>query len=131
MYEYHGWITVQGSSGDESDSEHETAISSARTVVSDLSTMAGLADIRTVNGSTQVHIAGLFNHRSLRGEKVEAAFRQIGEVAPGSYGALYIRDDEAPGSTNEFQILAMRRGEVVRFADTYLSPCIPTIEDED
>lgn len=64
MYEYHGWITVQSSSGDDSAAEHEVAVNSAGAVISDLFTMAGLAEIRTVNGSTQVHIAGFFNHRS-------------------------------------------------------------------
>lgn len=62
---------------------------------------------------------------------METIFRRLGEVAPGSYGVLYILDDEAPGLDDEFQIIAMRRGQIVRFTDTHLSPCVPTIEDDE
>ena len=59
-------------------------------------------------------------------------FAGVGQDAPGSYGLLYIRDDEDPnGRVNEFQVLVMRRGKVTVHPDAFLSPCIPIIEDED
>lgn len=130
MFEYHGWITVQSSAGDETDQENDAAHAAAAAILQSLQSAPGLADIRKVNGSTQVHIAGLANRRSGQGEEVVEAFVGIGRVAPGSYGVLYVHDDEdASGHENEFQVIVMRRGESYSKSDEYLSPCIPVIED--
>ncbi|WP_162240377.1 Imm7 family immunity protein [Nocardia arizonensis] len=67
----------------------------------------------------------------MEGQEVVDSFRRIAAVAPGSYGIMYIRDDEDySGSGNEFQVLVMRRGIITVAGDTLLSPCVPMIEDE-
>jgi hypothetical protein len=82
-----------------------------------------------VNGSAQLHLGGLLNHRRGQGEEMLQAFRRIGEVAPGSYGLLYVHDDEDPaGRENEFQVFMLRRGKISVDRDRYLSPCIPNID---
>ncbi|MCO5968955.1 Imm7 family immunity protein [Actinoallomurus soli] len=64
------------------------------------------------------------------GQAVIDTFRRVGEVAPGSYGVLYLRDDEDPtGKANESQVLVMRHGLVSQQSDSFLSPCVPMIED--
>lgn len=132
MFEYHGWVTVQSSAGDETDRDRAAAQAGADAVLEALRTAPGLADIRTVNGATQVHIAGFLNHRGNQGDLVENVFRELGQVARGSYGVLYLRDDEdSSGRDNEFQMFVMRRGEVSQGRDGYLSPCIPAIEDDE
>ncbi|WP_280316866.1 Imm7 family immunity protein [Nocardia wallacei] len=132
MFEYHGWITIQGSAGDESSAASEATVRAVEVELAELRVLPGLVDVRTVNGSAQLHLAGLSNHRGGQGELVLQTFRRISEVAPGSYGLLFVRDDEdAVGRDNEFQVLAMRRGSVTETRDQHLSPCIPVIEDEE
>ncbi|MFB8004370.1 Imm7 family immunity protein [Nocardia sp. NPDC056000] len=129
MFEYHGWVTVQSSAGDETDREREAARVAAATLLRGLQGVPGLADIRTVNGANQVHIGGLANHRGGQGDEVLEVFCGIGRVAPGSYGVLYFWDDEDSAGRDEFQVVVMRRGEVSVESDGYLSPCVPVIED--
>ena len=76
-----------------------------------------------------VSLAGLSNHRGSLEEGLINIFREIGEKAPGSYGLLYISDDENPEFDNEFRVgrLVRRKFELVK--DYHLSPRIPTIED--
>lgn len=133
MFEYHGWITVRNSPGEEED---EGALpDSVRAGIDDqLMTVedgTSLIHRQTVNGAIQIHLAGFLNHRSSQGDALIEAFKRIAALAPGSYGLLYVWDDEDPdGRRNEFQAFVMRRGQVTRQSDSFLSPCIPTIEDE-
>ncbi len=132
MFEYHGWVTVQASAGDEETAERAAAVARVTERLSSLKGGSGLADLRWVNGMAQVHLGGFLNHRAGEGQTVVDLFAGVGQDAPGSYGLLYIRDDEDPnGRVNEFQVLVMRRGKVTVHPDAFLSPCIPIIEDED
>ena len=57
-------------------------------------------------------------------------FAKVGELAPGSYGLLYLHDDEDPGHELDFRIVRLVRGAVTEHVDRLLSPVIPTLEDE-
>jgi hypothetical protein len=57
-------------------------------------------------------------------------YREIAAGAPGSYGVMYVLDDELVGNAgNEWQRWIMRRGVVTVEADRSLSPHVPTVED--
>jgi len=133
MFEYHGWITIQTSAYDEDTEKLRAAYRQiSEEIVSDLASSSGLANLQYINGTAQLHIAGHMNHRGTEGQKVIDHFHRVGQIAPGSYGLLYVRDDEdRNGHDNEFRALAMRKGKVTEQHDSFLSPCIPTIEDED
>ncbi|MGQ4615167.1 Imm7 family immunity protein [Nocardia sp. R7R-8] len=131
MFEYHGWTTVQHSAGDESGAQFEGAYRATEEIVRCLRSGQGMVDTRIVNGSAQLHLAGLLNHCGTEGKEIIDSFRKIGTVAPGSYGVMYIWDDEdRSGLINEFQVMVMKRGQVTVVRDTHLSPCVPAIEDE-
>ncbi|WP_433151928.1 Imm7 family immunity protein [Actinomadura nitritigenes] len=128
MFEYHGWLTIQSSAGDEEDED----LLAAHNVVDRVVRESGLGTLRMVNGMSQFHISGFVNHRAGEGQEVVDLFQYVGKLAPGSYGLLYIRDDEdAGGRVNEFQALVMKRGTVSQHPDPFLSPCIPEIEDDE
>jgi hypothetical protein len=132
MFEYHAWITVQSSAGDETDDDLKAAFDAAKQQIEPLRSGTSVVDLRWVNGIAQLHIFGFRNHRGGEGQEVIETFRRVGDVAPGSYGVLYMRDDEDPsGHDNEFQLIIMRRGKISSAVDSFLSPCIPVIEDED
>lgn len=132
MFEYHGWVTVSSSAGDEDvDPELASSIQNyLESQLAELSDVTGLVNYQLVNGSAQLHVGGFTNHRGGQGDKILRLFHDLAKVAPGSYGLLYLWDDEdSQGRTNEFQVFVMRRGLVSQEADSLLSPCIPVIED--
>lgn len=133
MFEYHGWITVRNSPGEE-EGEEMIGPSLRADIDAELAKFAsgiGLSHAQTVNGATQLYFGGFLNHRSGGGNDVIEAFDRIARLTPGSYGLLYVWDDEDPGDhRNAFQVFVMRRGKVTRHTDAFLSPCVPAIEDE-
>lgn len=132
MLEFHGWLTIYSTPG-ESDSELEddtVALDRTRALISQLRTPPGLADIRVVNGQAQWHFGGNTNHRTQDIEDLLDALREISHTAPGSYGLVYLRDDEdRAGGDNEFSVLVVTRGQVLEHKDPFLSPVVPVIED--
>lgn len=132
MFEYHGWITIRQSPGEEDDEGALPAslLSDIDALITSLREGTGLAHLQVVNGDTQIHLGGHTNHRGSQGDEVIETFGRIASMTPGSYGLLYVWDSEDPdGRRNEFRAFVMRRGRVTRQADTFLSPCVPTIED--
>lgn len=132
MFEYHAWVTVQSSPGDETDGELKDAFDAAEREVAVLRDGTTEVSLRWVNGMGHLHLSGFLNHRSGEGQQVIDVFERVGRAAPGSYGILYVRDDEDPaGRQNEFQVTVMRRGATFAVRDGLLSPCIPLIEDDE
>jgi hypothetical protein len=83
-----------------------------------------------INGQGQLHFGGLANHLTQDIKDLTSAVKEIARIAPGSYGLIYIRDDEDPsGRVNEFRVLVISRGNVAEHKDPFLSPVIPVIED--
>lgn len=132
MYEYHGWITL-GVSPREVESEQEKLWEVSDRVgrlLKDFQHEYCIASLKVINGRHLAWIAGHTNHGSLESKTLLNLFKSVGELAPGSYGILYIRDDEdKEGFANEFQVWRLARGKFDRFKDHYLSPSIPVIED--
>ena len=58
-------------------------------------------------------------------------FKWVSEISKGSYGILYIQDDEDYGRKNEnkFKVLSMKKGRVKELDDIYLSPVNPEVEE--
>lgn len=73
-----------------------------------------------------VWLAGYRNHRNAH---VLETWRTIGQLAPGSYGLLYVQDDEDEGRDNSWVVYAMTRGQVTEGTDAWLSPVVPTLQD--
>lgn len=90
-------------------------------------------DARWVNGHLLVHFGGVCNRRSEFAEQMVGFFRWVGRTAPGSYGLLHFLDDadeRDEGFRNQVRVLVMTRGFVAEHADPFLSPVVPTLEDE-
>ncbi|MDA2811057.1 Imm7 family immunity protein [Nocardiopsis sp. RSe5-2] len=127
MFEFHGWLAIQGSAAREDDEPDQDVL---RRLVESASGGSSLVDLRWINGELFLHVGGLLNRRSSEADEVVDLFERIGSVALGSYGVLYYRDDEKPGNDgNAFHVLAMRRGQVTEEPDGHLSPVIPRLED--
>ncbi|MRH87981.1 hypothetical protein GFY24_11075 [Nocardia sp. SYP-A9097] len=51
-----------------------------------------------------MHTGGHPNHRGSQGDQLIKTFCRIGQLAPGSYGLLYVHDDEDPVHATEFRV---------------------------
>jgi hypothetical protein len=127
VFEYHGWITVRetATATDDDDELLPAMVDAIRRRIAD-APVSYLFALEYMNGSPFVHIGGFHNHRN---PAVPDLFRQIGRIAPGSYGLLHILDDEDPAHRDEVRMLTLIRGDVRESTETRMSPPIPTLED--
>ena len=132
MFEYHGWITFVYSPYDVENEEEklDEVISYARNFIEQVLNKNHIAELKVINAEYMASFAGFANHRSPDVEAVIEFFEEIGKKAPGSYGLLYVWDDEVPDFDDEFQVGRLVRGNFEFVKDHYLSPRIPTLEDE-
>jgi Immunity protein 7 len=132
MYEYHGWMNLKVSSGD-LDNEEELLsqfYSQVQRKIILFEQRNRFANLMVMNGEYFLHIAGSNNHSSQVEDELIDLITFINEYSSGTYGLVYIRDDEnSDGLSNDFQVLRISRGKLERMKDIFLSPCIPTIED--
>lgn len=128
VFTAYGWIEVwdedrQDEFGDRENSPVPATVEAVTAVVERASYAMAL---RPLNGIVTVQIAVRHNHR---GDYVMAAFNRIGELAPGSFGALDTSDDESP-QPQEWRRYVMVRGSVRVEVDTGLSPRVRKLEDD-
>jgi hypothetical protein len=110
MYECHGWVTVIDSPGGDAE-VFERLARRVELRIEEIGSENPFAALHVLNGCYRVQIDGYSNHRNSGAEALEEMFDWIPTIAPGSYGLLFIWDDEnVDGYTNEFQVLAMARG---------------------
>lgn len=131
MFQFHGWIKIVADGWDPeilaSTLFQEMTVTRLNEIIGKHSDAFSIFEARvTGNNMVMVLVHGLRNHRS---EEVFRLFTEIGEKFPKSYGLLYAQDDESE-NYNEFRVFRLARGELKEFADPFLSPCIPGIEDE-
>jgi hypothetical protein len=78
------------------------------------------------------------NHRGMQPSALQLLY-WLAEAGPGSYGLVYLRDDEDVGDggrargrdgtdhSNEFRVWRLLAGKVKEFDDPFLSPIVPKI----
>ncbi|OWR32320.1 hypothetical protein CDO73_01550 [Saccharibacillus sp. O23] len=129
MFEFHGWAVLRHHTHDTEDAEQELQIEKLFDFIEGVDS-EGVITRKIRNGLVSLEISGLHNHRQ---QYVFDLFKKIAELLPGSYGLLYIYDDEDIGKnhdhSNEFVVFKLVRGHLIQEQDYYLSPYIPTVED--
>lgn len=130
MIELHGWLTIVETYADE-DLLHEDEIRQIQQKVKRIlaNNTCGL-EIQFVNGTPFLNTLLCANHRTAEVDEIIKTYTMISETASGSYGVIYIRDDEDKTYNNEFQIYLFKRGKWEHKIDAEFSPCIPTLEDD-
>jgi hypothetical protein len=128
VFEWHGWATIVASPGVEDDAaaqarQRDAEARVARVIAGAAGVTNETLDLRSANGSVHVWLAGSHNHRD---ETVIGLFRSIALLAPGSYGVMYVLDDDV---SYIWERWVMRRGTVNREVDASLSPHIGVVED--
>ena len=129
MFEFHGWASISYHTHDTDSIKQDACWDALTAYVDDMPN--DFVRLQRYNGCDSLTIAGQHNHRS---EYVIDLFRWIAANSAGSYGLLYIRDDEdhARGSNYEncFRAWRLCRATLTEMDDPFLSPSIPTVEDD-
>ena len=130
MIEIHGWLRVEATYKNEDMLSQADTDSIMKSAVDILSACGRKGDMRCANGCVYINTLHCSNHRTAEVDELIGMYIRISETATGSYGILYIRDDEDERYYNGFQVYIFRKGICIRRNDTDFSPCIPVIEDE-
>ena len=128
MVELHGWLTINECYGDE-DRLGQTKLEEIRSRVTDIISKAHSSiTLRHANGGTYLDVLHCSNHRTSEVDEIIGVFRDVAKAADGSYGVVYLRDDEDMDHGNDFRVYVFKRGQCFEHKDELLSPCIPEIE---
>ncbi len=132
MVELHGWVTIQESC--RIDDEEESIEQIVRKLKEQISGMSGgcgdILDIRYCNGEPFLTITMFKNRINSDVEEVFEFLEYVCKTAPGSYGMIYMYDDESVKMPDEFQVFAIRKGKIYPERDRYLSPVRNRIYEE-
>ncbi len=132
MIELHGWVTVRETYKAAMDEEEQIdlIVQKIQDIIESLHWFK--PTIKAMNGEYFLEFTLYSNRKDSRSREVFELYSRIGELAPGSYGLIYLYDDEdVEGRENRFQVFSLARGIVEEREDTFLSPVIPMIEDRD
>ncbi len=132
MIELHGWVTVRETYKAAYDEEDHIDMIVAQ-IQDEIDKLCWFQpQIKAMNGEWFLEFSLYSNRKDSRSQEIFGLYRSIGEIAPGSYGLIYLYDDEdREGRENQFQVYMLARGCVEEREDLYLSPVIPVIEDQD
>lgn len=127
MVEMHGWITIRETYEVTDDSNTKAIVDDINRNLDEL----GCSELKPkwMNGECCFQCSLYTNHWGGRNQDVLNAYYLIAKKAVGSYGLLYVHDDEAKIDSDVFVVYKLVRGKVERIFDNLLSPFIPTVED--
>ncbi len=131
MVEFHGWAVIKESFCEEDEDENllGALILEIEGKIEKMSNFFNeIYNLKCLNG--QYHLMFMINHNH-RSEHVIDFFKWIAEIAVGSYGVLYVYDDEdiERGNANKFKVWVMKKGKVIESDDPFLSPYNPEVEE--
>ncbi|CAM4527531.1 MULTISPECIES: Imm7 family immunity protein [Paenibacillus] len=132
MYQYHGWAVILENTGDGETSNERVNIvfETVKNYIESLKPSVDVLDVKAINGQYHLWMTGLWNREpSLKFTPVEI-MKNVGSIAPGSYGMLYVFNDEHPEYFNEFSVYVLSRGRLEQKYDPFLSPLIPVVADD-
>ena len=131
MVELHGWAMIRESfSADSEEDNIEGIADSLSHEIRKLRIDDKQLRIDFCNGEAVVTATKLANHFSDDVKGILHFFQRIACVAPGSYGLLYLYNDEdTDGFDNAFHVFVLSKGSFTLHRDPFLSPYIPTVEE--
>lgn len=132
MIELHGWITIRATYKANFDEEEnvDLLVKKIQNEIKKLSWFK--SEVKAQNGEWFMEFSLYTNRMNLQTLEVFELYQNIGKIAEGSYGLIYLYNDEdSNGKENQFQVFSLARGIVKENLDPFLSPIIPIIEDKD
>ena len=131
MFQVQGWAIVSSDTYEINGSDDARLLTALKEQI-DLTRSTNIIIHLDVGLNGDLHVLSIAGHKNHRYEPVIDLFDWLAANGPGSYGLLYVQDDEdfKRGSyENEFRAWKLARGVLEEQSDPFLSPCIPIIED--
>ncbi len=128
MIEINGWISINFSTDGEVELPSEVILEITQAVDA-LTDFNQFFKISSLNGLHFLSVGLCHNLDAGYSDLIYKLLTDICKRAPGTYGIVYIRNDEDVHDYNKFKVLKVARGKVSTEEDRLLSPCNPTIED--
>jgi hypothetical protein len=130
MIEYYGWLKINLSLDGENEDNIGLFARKINLKLQEISTSSRSVEFKPLNGSYILHFAGSANHFGIDFEEIYSLCEYITKNAVGSYGIIYLQNDELPEPmNNQFFVYKIARGKISIVDDIYLSPCQYVIED--
>jgi Immunity protein 7 len=130
MVEYHGWISIHQSLDGEDEEDAIPIMQRLTNYLQSIYLETRLLVHGGVNGTYCINFTGGSNHLNDEVAEILDFLRYVGNVSVGSYGIVFVRNDEASNDEgNHFKVYKLARGKLECVKDYYLSPCNPVIED--
>ncbi len=132
MFELHCWITIRETAQAKQNEEEnlDAILYEIKKRIQSLNW--NKLQIKVRNGEHYIETSLFSNRKASDATELLEFFSFVAKIACGSYGMIYILDDEdINGKNNEFQVYSISRGVLHKQKDTFLSPFIPTVEDAD
>ena len=127
MVEFYGWLNINPTPTERS--LHSTSLlllkdDIQKIIDNELHQIANrVLHLHLLNGNCVLSVAGVKNHKTQAVDEIIHLFFKIAEMATGTYGLLYLYDDEnKEGKDNEFQVYKVAKGKVTLEKDHFLSP---------
>jgi len=127
MVELHGWLCIRETAADEDMVPPKQGILEKVLEIVE-NNKCGIT-MQIANGERYLQTLFCANHRTEEVGEIIHIYQRISSMATGSYGMIYLHDDEDADHFNSFVVYLFRRGHCGMHIDPYFSPCIPTIED--
>lgn len=130
MIELHGWLSIRATYENEeliSSNEYNDIMRKVEEIIR--SNTCGIK-LEYVNGETFISSMFCSNHHTQEVDEIIETYKMISENATGSYGMIYLWDDEDKQYYNDFQVYVFKRGTCSFRLDKDLSPCVSEIEDK-
>jgi len=132
MVELHGWITIRETCRAVFE-EGDKILLVVERIKEEIDRLSWFKpEIKAQNGECFIEFTLFSNRINPQVLEVFEFYEWIGKLTDGSYGLIYLYNDEdRNGKENQFQVFSLARGVVKENVDPFLSPIIPTIEDRD
>ena len=130
MIQLNGWVIIRESYSEVGENERKLnqVVTKIEAKISELDVVNEFYGLRNLNGEYHLSIMVNHNHRS---DHVIEFFKWIASISVGSFGILYVQDDEdlERGNENVFKVWRMKKGKVDELDDPFLSPVNPEVEE--
>jgi hypothetical protein len=130
MTETHGWITLRYSDYHSEDHMQVAFVSKFKKYLQRdyaWALEAGHCRLITYNGLEAFTLNVQHNHKGEPFYPLDI-FTWVAQESTGSYGLLYVHDDEDKLQHNEFQVYVLKRGKLLKTKDPFLSPYEEEVE---
>jgi hypothetical protein len=130
MIDINGWLVLSNSADGETHSGSlSEGLSDLKEYVLSLGSFNQVFAFNKVNQNHVLNITIAHNHNLDYIDMIEELLNKVAKRLIGSYGLVYVWNDEDLENHNNFVVYKLAKERVTKERDPFLSPCNPIIEE--